>query len=623
MKLAKEDDFQTSGVDRNLEERLSEYLSALRTAELASASEPLVGTLYLKTGRLYRQLGNATKAGEYFVGARQYAGATITADNRILLARLQLEEVYLHLDQTGPSLKISTDAQQVLDLLSSNPTPRTVQAWSLVGQAYNVQAIVAQESGQLERFHQLAENAIEAFGRAGDAKRRSLVEFNCATQQHRHGDDVAAIGLLLKYRQTLALIEHDQLFLVAHNLANAYLAIEQLERALQETLACQQEATQTNWIDQLFAIRTLADTYKIHTLLAAEIGWQQSASNYLARLEEASYAGIGLIERKFAPDDADVVHRYHYDLHVMLAEGLAAVGRIAEARDEISQAQAMQAANDNMILAEISGEVERVSAFVAGEAGEWQEAIALLDQAIKSFEQYQLDGKLAAAYIQRARIYLRMNRAEAVQRDLKLATRLSGQLEHQHNKVKIKQLQRQIKSSNPEAKPVEFWQAQDQRASQRLNEVLSEQEQLMAIDLLLSRLIETAVNQFRLDEIQAFAEEAKPIFAEIEQVAQGDTAIKSVGALVLVPTKDTPIAVPSIQILQELIDQRFSLEDLRRLCFDLRQHLPDLDYENLPGESKSAKARELLLYLERRESLLVLASWMWAKRPDLRKGFLS
>lgn len=47
--------------------------------------------------------------------------------------------------------------------------------------------------------------------------------------------------------------------------------------------------------------------------------------------------------------------------------------------------------------------------------------------------------------------------------------------------------------------------------------------------------------------------------------------------------------------LHELLAQHFSLDELRTLCFRL-----NLDIADLPGEGKSAKARELVTYVERR-----------------------
>jgi hypothetical protein len=41
--------------------------------------------------------------------------------------------------------------------------------------------------------------------------------------------------------------------------------------------------------------------------------------------------------------------------------------------------------------------------------------------------------------------------------------------------------------------------------------------------------------------------------------------------------------------LREILSERLSLEEIRTLCFDL-----GIDYDNLPGEGKTAKARELM-----------------------------
>lgn len=51
------------------------------------------------------------------------------------------------------------------------------------------------------------------------------------------------------------------------------------------------------------------------------------------------------------------------------------------------------------------------------------------------------------------------------------------------------------------------------------------------------------------------------------------------------------------RLYQSLID-RFSKEELRTLCFDL-----GVEYEDLPGEGRAAKARELVAHLDRRDRL--------------------
>jgi hypothetical protein len=64
--------------------------------------------------------------------------------------------------------------------------------------------------------------------------------------------------------------------------------------------------------------------------------------------------------------------------------------------------------------------------------------------------------------------------------------------------------------------------------------------------------------------------------------------------------------------LREILSSRFNLEELRTLCFDL-----DVDYENLSGEGLTAKARELVAFLENRGRLSALIEWMKQGRPDI------
>jgi nucleoid-associated protein YgaU len=75
---------------------------------------------------------------------------------------------------------------------------------------------------------------------------------------------------------------------------------------------------------------------------------------------------------------------------------------------------------------------------------------------------------------------------------------------------------------------------------------------------------------------------------------------------------------PSLANLREILISRFSLNELRDLCFDL-DALDDLeiDYENLPGESKSDKVRELIRYLERRGQISTLIEIGKRQRSDI------
>lgn len=64
--------------------------------------------------------------------------------------------------------------------------------------------------------------------------------------------------------------------------------------------------------------------------------------------------------------------------------------------------------------------------------------------------------------------------------------------------------------------------------------------------------------------------------------------------------------------LRKTLCDRFSQEELRTLCFDLC-----IDYDNLSGEGKEAKARELVAYLERRGELEHLIAAVRRERGDI------
>jgi hypothetical protein len=62
-----------------------------------------------------------------------------------------------------------------------------------------------------------------------------------------------------------------------------------------------------------------------------------------------------------------------------------------------------------------------------------------------------------------------------------------------------------------------------------------------------------------------------------------------------------------------LSGDRVTLSDLRDICFRLR-----VDWEVLNGESKTDKARELVLYFYRRNALVELRDAITRTRPDLK-----
>ena len=64
--------------------------------------------------------------------------------------------------------------------------------------------------------------------------------------------------------------------------------------------------------------------------------------------------------------------------------------------------------------------------------------------------------------------------------------------------------------------------------------------------------------------------------------------------------------------LRRVLVDRLDLEELRTLCFDL-----GVDYDNLGGEGKGGKVRELLAYFQRRDQLSQLVRYIRHHRPDI------
>ena len=64
--------------------------------------------------------------------------------------------------------------------------------------------------------------------------------------------------------------------------------------------------------------------------------------------------------------------------------------------------------------------------------------------------------------------------------------------------------------------------------------------------------------------------------------------------------------------LRQALDDGYNDSELRDLCFEL-----DIDYEDLPGDSQSAKARELVLYARRHGLLAQLVEKVMRERPQL------
>jgi len=65
--------------------------------------------------------------------------------------------------------------------------------------------------------------------------------------------------------------------------------------------------------------------------------------------------------------------------------------------------------------------------------------------------------------------------------------------------------------------------------------------------------------------------------------------------------------------LKKILESKLSLEELRDFCFEINH-----DYENVGGETKSGKIREILIHLENRNELEKIRFWLKNNRPDIR-----
>jgi tetratricopeptide (TPR) repeat protein len=108
------------------------------------------------------------------------------------------------------------------------------------------------------------------------------------------------------------------------------------------------------------------------------------------------------------------------------------------------------------------------------------------------------------------------------------------------------------------------------------------------------------------------AQAATELLREIDQVRKpARAAVQRVQVAVLL--SDSPKVNPVK--LRRLLNKHFNINELRDLCFDLR-----VDFEDLPGETRGDKVRELVAYLERRGRLLDLVEIGKQLRPDVPWG---
>jgi hypothetical protein len=113
-----------------------------------------------------------------------------------------------------------------------------------------------------------------------------------------------------------------------------------------------------------------------------------------------------------------------------------------------------------------------------------------------------------------------------------------------------------------------------------------------------TQLREIEIEKARLEVAKLRSEGRRDrIDAEVLEPAPGDTA----------PEQDRLTA------LRQILVTRFDIEDFRTLCFDL----PGVNYDDLPGEGRANKARELVRYLALRGRIPVLIEIGRRLRPDI------
>lgn len=64
--------------------------------------------------------------------------------------------------------------------------------------------------------------------------------------------------------------------------------------------------------------------------------------------------------------------------------------------------------------------------------------------------------------------------------------------------------------------------------------------------------------------------------------------------------------------LREALEDHFGERDLRTVCFDL-----EIDYDDLEGEGRADRARQLIIHLRRHNRLAELYSWIERHRPEI------
>jgi hypothetical protein len=102
----------------------------------------------------------------------------------------------------------------------------------------------------------------------------------------------------------------------------------------------------------------------------------------------------------------------------------------------------------------------------------------------------------------------------------------------------------------------------------------------------------------------------------VDQQFGNRTVVHTTGDVVFSSQPDGSLDLapsPEATQLHRILVDRMDLEEFRTLCFDL-----GASYDSLGGEGLSGKARQLVLFLQKREALPRLVEWLRRERPDIR-----
>lgn len=127
-----------------------------------------------------------------------------------------------------------------------------------------------------------------------------------------------------------------------------------------------------------------------------------------------------------------------------------------------------------------------------------------------------------------------------------------------------------------------------------------------------SRQLLTTLDPSSQPKLQLLIEDLERQIADVEaQLA----ALDSSRAVPPEASRPTPPAAPAIapdrRMLRQVLAERFSLDELATLCYDL-----GVDFQNIPGVTLEGKAREIAQFFERRGRLAELAAAIRIQRPD-------